>query len=61
VARQCGLNVAAVSCITNAAAGISRQKLSHAEVLETAERVKKSGAALLEHFAQMYSRGLPCR
>ncbi len=61
VARQCGLNVAAVSCITNAAAGISRQELSHAEVLETAERVKKSGAALLEHFAQMYSGGLPCR
>jgi len=42
VARQCGLRVAAVSCITNLAAGISKAKLSHAEVLETAERVKKS-------------------
>jgi glutamate synthase domain-containing protein 2 len=50
-ARQCGLNVAAVSCITNLAAGIGRGKLSHAEVLETAERVKKSGAAP-EHFAR---------
>ena len=40
VARQCGLRVAAVSCITNLAAGRSRQTLSHAEVLETAERVK---------------------
>jgi purine-nucleoside phosphorylase len=53
-ARQCGLNVAAVSCITNLAAGISPEKLSHAEVLETAERVKKSGAALLKKFAGLY-------
>src|SRR5471030_1600898 len=37
VARQCGLNVAAVSCITNPAAGIGKVNLSHAEVLETAE------------------------
>ncbi len=55
-ARQCGLNVAGVSCITNLAAGISRGKLSHAEVLETAERVKKSGAALIENFAELYRK-----
>jgi purine-nucleoside phosphorylase len=55
-ARQCGLNVAAVSCITNLAAGIGGEKLSHAEVLETAERVKKSGAALLKHFAELYGK-----
>ena len=55
-ARQCGLNVAAVSCITNLAAGISRGKLSHAEVLEMAERVKKSGAALIEGFAGLYGK-----
>jgi purine-nucleoside phosphorylase len=53
-ARQCGLKVAAVSCITNLAAGISPEKLSHAEVLATAERVKKSGAALLKNFAELY-------
>ncbi len=53
-ARQCGLNVAAVSCVTNPAAGLGGNKLSHAEVLETAERVKKSGAALLKHFAELY-------
>ena len=35
VARQCGLRVAAVSCITNLAAGIGKENLSHAEVLET--------------------------
>lgn len=54
VARQCGLNVAAISCITNLAAGIAQTKLSHTEVLETAERVKKSGAALIKSFAELY-------
>ncbi len=53
-ARQCGLNVAAVSCITNLAAGISKDKLSHTEVLETAERVKTSGAQLIRNFAELY-------
>jgi purine-nucleoside phosphorylase len=61
VARQCGLRVAAVSCITNLAAGISKEKLSHAEVLETAERVKKSGAALLKNFAELYGKNLTQR
>jgi purine-nucleoside phosphorylase len=55
-ARQCGLRVAAVSCITNLAAGIGRKKLSHAEVLATAERVKKSGAALIRNFAELYGK-----
>jgi len=56
VARQCGLRVAALSCITNAAAGISRTPVSHAEVLETGERVKASAVALLENFAKLYGR-----
>ena len=56
VARQCGLKVAAVSCITNLAAGRSRKPLSHAEVLETAERVKKLAAQLLKNFAQFYGQ-----
>jgi purine-nucleoside phosphorylase len=54
VARQCGMNVAAVSCITNLAAGISKENLSHAEVLETAERVKTIGAGLMKQFAKNY-------
>ena len=54
VARQCGMRVAAVSCITNLAAGISKEHLSHTEVLETAERVKKSGALLIKNFADLY-------
>lgn len=56
VARQCGLRVAAVSCITNPAAGISQRKLSHAEVLETAERVKGAGARLIAAFGELHGR-----
>ena len=59
VARQCGLNVAGISCITNLAAGISKENLSHAEVLETAERVKKSGASLIKNFAKLYGKISP--
>jgi len=51
VARQCGLRVAGISCITNLAAGISKGNLSHGEVLETAERVKISAAQLIKNFA----------
>src|SRR5256885_1061303 len=56
VARQCGMKVAGISCITNLAAGRSRQPLSHTEVLETAERVKKTAAKLLTNFARLYGR-----
>jgi purine-nucleoside phosphorylase len=56
VARQCGLNVAAISCITNLAAGISKENLSHAEVLETAERVKTLAVKLLKQFAGLYGK-----
>jgi purine-nucleoside phosphorylase len=55
-ARQCGLRVAAVSCITNLAAGISARKLSHTEVLETGERVKEQGARLIRNFAELYGK-----
>jgi purine-nucleoside phosphorylase len=56
VARQCGLKVAALSCITNLAAGRSRKALSHAEVLETAERVKYVATQLLTGFARLYGQ-----
>src|SRR4051812_43638730 len=56
VARQCGLRVAAVSCITNLASGRTRNPLSHAEVLETAERVKILAAQMLKNFAILYGR-----
>jgi purine-nucleoside phosphorylase len=56
VARQCGLRVAGISCITNLAAGISKENLSHAEVLETAEKVKVLAAKLLETFSELYGQ-----
>ena len=56
VARQCGLKVAAVSCITNLAAGRGSKTLSHAEVLETADRVKYVAAQLLKSFGKLYGK-----
>ena len=56
VARQCGLKVAGLSCITNLAAGRTGKPLSHAEVLETAERVKTGAAGLLREFASLYGQ-----
>ena len=56
VARHCGLKVAAISCITNLAAGRSRKALSHTEVLETAERVKTVAAQFLRSFARLYAQ-----
>jgi purine-nucleoside phosphorylase len=40
VARHAGLEVLGFSCITNMAAGMLDQPLSHEEVMETTERVK---------------------
>ena len=57
VARQCGLKVAAVSCITNLAAGRSPVPLSHEEVLATGKKVKNLAAGLLENFAQLHQSG----
>lgn len=39
-ARHSGLEVLGISCISNMASGILNQPLSHAEVMETTERVK---------------------
>jgi len=46
-ARHMGIQVLAISCVTNMAAGILDQALSHQEVMETGERVKTSFEALL--------------
>lgn len=48
VARQMGVEVLGISCITNAAAGVLPQPLDHAEVMEVAHQVKGAFAALLE-------------
>jgi purine-nucleoside phosphorylase len=46
-ARHIGIKVLAISCVTNMAAGILDQPLSHAEVMETGERVKSTFESLL--------------
>ena len=46
-ARHMGIQVLAISCVTNMAAGILDQVLSHEEVLATTERVKGDFIALL--------------
>jgi len=51
-ANHLGLRVAAMSCITNLAAGISKNKLSHSEVTETAKRVEKDFSQFLKSFIE---------
>jgi purine-nucleoside phosphorylase len=41
VANHGGMKVLGISCVTNMAAGILGQKLSHVEVMETAGRIEK--------------------
>ncbi len=50
LAHACGIRLAAVSCVTNAAAGISSVPLSHAEVLEASIAAKPRMTQLLERF-----------
>lgn len=46
-ANHMGIKVLGISCVTNMAAGILPQKLTHTEVIETGDRVKDTLAALL--------------
>ena len=48
VARKLGMCVLGISCITNAAAGICENELSHEEVSKNASRVSSTFADLLE-------------
>lgn len=48
VAGHCGMRVVGVSCITNMAAGILPVKLNHAEVTETANRVRQVFRKLID-------------
>lgn len=47
-ASTVGMKVSSISCITNFAAGLTPQKLSHREVMETAELVKKDFERLIK-------------
>jgi purine-nucleoside phosphorylase len=54
VARQCELQVAAISCITNLAAGRGKTPISHEEVLAVGQRSKECAARLLGQFVRLY-------
>jgi len=53
MARYHGMEVAAVSCITNHAAGIGPGKLSHEDVLQAGEANAANAARLLQRFAAL--------
>ena len=52
-ASTLGMEVGAISCITNYAAGISPNKLSHNEVMGTAELVKEKFERLVKKIVEM--------
>lgn len=51
-ARHLGMEVCGISCITNLAAGMSKQPLSHKEVQETADKVSVRFKALVTELIQ---------
>ena len=51
VARHMGLEVLAISCVTNLAAGLGATQLSHQEVFEAGRQVEHTLARLLERLA----------
>lgn len=52
VANHGGMQVLGISCVTNMAAGILPQKLNHAEVMETADRVTKQFVSFVREFVK---------
>lgn len=57
-ARQMGLRVLALSCVTNMAAGILKAPLSHAEVLATAAKTRQALADALAHILPALAKEL---
>jgi purine-nucleoside phosphorylase len=48
VANHMGMKVLAISCVTNMAAGILKQKINHDEVIETGREVRETFVRLLK-------------
>jgi purine-nucleoside phosphorylase len=55
--NQMGVGVLGISCITNMAAGVLKQKLDHREVLATTQRVKNDFVRLLTFLVQALGTG----
>lgn len=58
VARHIGINVLAISCVTNMAAGILEQAINHEEVLEVGLRVRGKFLSLLTAVIPRIAAGL---
>ncbi|MEO8033858.1 MAG: purine-nucleoside phosphorylase [Acidobacteriota bacterium] len=52
-----GIPVVGISCITNMAAGMLKQRLSHQEVMDTTERVQKEFTSLVLGIVKRLGRG----
>lgn len=50
IAHHCNIKCVAVSCITNMAAGILNEKLSHEDVKQTAEKVKVKFKEIIKEY-----------
>ena len=61
VARHMGIEVLGISCVTNLAAGLGAEKLSHAEVFEAGRRVEHRLAALLKRLAPAIAATFPAQ
>jgi xanthosine phosphorylase len=57
LARHCGLRVAAISVLTNEAAGLGGEQLSHAQTLEAAARAAGDMRRLLTRFLERLAAG----
>ena len=58
VARQIGMEVAGLSCITNAAAGLGQSEISHGEVLEQSRQSSDRAIRLLKRFCELVRSGM---
>src|SRR6266576_1394630 len=52
MARALGMRVLGVSCVTNMACGLSTEPITHAEVIETTNRVSAAFEALVAEFVE---------
>ena len=60
-ARHIGLEVMAIACVTNMAAGITGEKITHQEVLEAGERIRGTFVALVRAVVPKVARYLENR
>jgi purine-nucleoside phosphorylase len=59
VARHMGIEVLGISCVTNLAAGLGAEKLSHEEVFEAGRQVEHRLAGLLKRLVPAIAANLP--